>query len=116
MFLEAFNGLLAFAPAPTQPGQQPPPMWTSLVPLVLLMVVFYVALIRPQQRKQKEHGKMLSTVRAGDKILTSGGILGTVITVKDKTLTIRSADTKLEVAKSAIAEITERSGGDTTQP
>lgn len=93
-----------------QSGQTQAPAWTSLVPLGLLMVVFYFILIRPQQKKAKEHAAMLKTVRPGDKILTSGGVLGVVLTVKEKTLTLRSADTKLEITKSAIAEITERSG------
>lgn len=78
--------------------------------LVIMVVLFYVVLIRPQSKKQKEHTAMLKTVRAGDKILTNGGLVAVVITVKEKTLSIRSADAKLEIAKSAIAEITERSG------
>lgn len=96
--------------APPQPGQPAPPMWTSLVPLVLIIVVFYVALIRPQQKKTKELNEMLKSVRAGDKVITSGGIVAVVVTVKDKTLTVRSADAKFEVTKTSIAEITERSG------
>jgi len=81
-----------------------------MVPLVLLVVVFYFVLIRPQQKKAKDHQQLLKTVKPGDKILTSGGILGVVITVKEKTVTLRSADAKFEITKSAIAEITERSG------
>jgi len=95
---------------PAKPGQEAPPAWTNFVPLVLLIVVFYFILIRPQQKKAKQHATLLKTVRPGDKVLTSSGILGVVLTVKEKTLTIRSADTKLEITKSAIAEITERSG------
>lgn len=86
-----------------------------MVPLVLLMVVFYFALIRPQQKKSKEHAQLMKNIRPGDKIVTSSGILGSVITVKEKTLTIRSADTKLEIAKSAVAEITERSGSEASE-
>jgi preprotein translocase subunit YajC len=81
-----------------------------MVPLVLLVVVFYFVLIRPQQKRTKEHQQLLKTVKPGDKVVTSGGVLGVVITVKEKTVTIRSADAKLEITKSAIAEITERSG------
>jgi preprotein translocase subunit YajC len=95
---------------PPQPGQQAPPLWTQLVPLGLLVVVFYFALIRPQQKKTKDHAALLKTVRSGDKIVTSSGIVAVVVTVKDKTLTIRSADAKFEITKSAVAEITERSG------
>ena len=101
--------ILAMGPSP-QPGQKPPPAWTTMVPLVLLFVVFYFVLIRPQQKRSKEHQQLLKTVKPGDKIVTSGGVLGVVITVKEKTVTLRSADAKLEITKSAIAEITERSG------
>ena len=85
-------------------------MWTSFVPLILLVVVFYFALIRPQQRKQKMLTEMLKGIKPGDKVVTSGGIIATVVTVKEKTVTIRSADTKLEVAKGHIAEVIERGG------
>lgn len=96
--------------APTQPGQQPPPMWTSIAPLVLLVVVFYFALIRPQQKRQKDHAELLKGIRPGDKIVTSGGVIATVVTVKEKSVTVRSADSKFEITKSSVAEITERSG------
>ena len=81
-----------------------------MVPLVLLVAVFYFALIRPQQKKQKEHAQLLKSVRPGDRVVTSGGVVGVILTVKEKTATIRSADAKFEITKSAIAEITERSG------
>jgi preprotein translocase subunit YajC len=100
------HGLLAQA----QPGQHVQPFWTQLPMLGLLLVIFYFVLIRPQQKKTKEHAQLLKSVRAGDKIVTTGGIVGVIITVKDKTLSIRSADAKFEITKAAIAEITERSG------
>ena len=78
--------------------------------LVLMVVLFYFVLIRPQQRKQKEHAEMLKTVRTGDRIVTTGGVVAVVVTVKDRTLTIRSADAKFEITKAAVAEISERSG------
>jgi preprotein translocase subunit YajC len=109
MSLLSPHALLALAP-PAQPGQPAPPMWVNMVPLALLVVVFYFALIRPQQKKAKEHAALLKAVRAGDKIVTSSGIVAVVVTVKDKTLSVRSADAKLEITKSAVAEITERSG------
>ena len=83
----------------------------NMVPLILLVVVFYFALIRPQQKKAKDHAQLLKTVRPGDKVVTTGGIVGVIVTVKEKTISIRSADAKFEITKSAIAEITERSGG-----
>lgn len=81
-----------------------------MVPLVLLVVVFYFALIRPQQKRAKQHAELLKAVKPGDKVITSGGLVGVVISVKEKTVSIRSADAKLEITKSAIAEIVERSG------
>ena len=66
------------------------------------------------QKKAKELAQLLGSLKSGDKIVTTSGIIGVVLTVKDKTVTIRSADTKLEITKGAVAEITERSG-DTAQ-
>jgi preprotein translocase subunit YajC len=109
MNVPSLKVLLALAP-PAQPGQAPPPAWVNMVPLALLVVVFYFALIRPQQKKAKDHATLLKMVRAGDKIITSSGIVAVVVTVKEKSLTIRSADSKFEITKAAIAEITERSG------
>lgn len=104
-----WTALLALGPQP-QPGQPAPPFWVQLVPLGLLIVVFYFALIRPQQKKAKQQAEMLKGVKPGDKILTSGGILGTVITVKEKSISIRSADSKMEITKGSVAEVLERGG------
>src|SRR3974377_454526 len=109
MSLFSPHAFLALAPQ-TQPGQPAPPVWVNMVPLALLVAVFYFALIRPQQKKAKEHATLLKAVRPGDRILTSSGIVAVSVTVKEKTLPVRSADTKLEITKAAIAEITERSG------
>ena len=109
MSLFSPHALLALAP-PAQPGKEAPPMWVNMVPLALLVAVFYFAMIRPQQKKAKEHAALLKAVRAGDKIITSSGIVAVVVTVKEKTLNIRSADAKFEITKSAIAEITDRNG------
>lgn len=108
MRLSLPHTLLALAP-PTQPGQQAPPAWVNMVPLGLLVVVFYFALIRPQQKKAKEHAALLKAVRTGDRIVTNSGIVAIVVTVKEKTLTVRSADSKFEITKAAVAEITDRS-------
>jgi preprotein translocase subunit YajC len=102
---------LALAQSP-QPGTQPNPtaqMLQMVGTFVILGVIFYFLMIRPQQTKAKEHAALLKALKPGDKILTSGGILGVVITVKEKTVSIRSADSKMEVVKSAVSEITEKS-------
>jgi preprotein translocase subunit YajC len=106
--MEINLGNLLFAQAP---GTQPDPKG-EMIKLVgmlgLMAVMFYFVAMRPQQKRAKEHAALLKAVKAGDKIVSTSGILGVVLTVKEKTVTIRSADTKLEITKAAIAEITER--------
>lgn len=105
--------ILALGQAPTPAGTQPDPRGQALTTfglMAIMVVMFYFVLIRPQSRKAKEHQEMLKTVKAGDKIVTTGGVVAVVITVKDKTLNIRSADAKFEITKAAVSEITERSG------
>lgn len=80
--------------------------------MVVMIVVFYLILIRPQQKKAREHSELLKNLKPGDKVTTSGGLVGIVVTVKDKTVSIRSADTKLEVLKSAVNEVTERAASE----
>lgn len=107
------HSILAFAPPAAPPGTQPNPTGETIKlfgMLALMGLMFYFVLLRPQQKKAKEHAAMLKTVRPGDRVVTNGGLVGVVLTVKEKTLTIRSADAKLEITKSAITEITERSG------
>lgn len=83
-------------------------MLQMLGTFVILGVMFYFVMIRPQQKKAREHAELVKALKPGDKVLTNGGILGIVVSVKDKSVSIRSADTKLEVLKSAVAEITEK--------
>ena len=96
--------------APGGTPQQQPPGWMSIVPFALMGIILYFLMIRPQTKKAKEQAAMLKTVKPGDKVATSSGIVGIVVSVKDKTVAIRSAESKLEVYKSAITEIVERSG------
>lgn len=78
--------------------------------IAIMFVMLYFVLLRPQQKKAKQQETMLKTIKSGDKIVTSSGIVGVVISVKEKTLSIRSADAKFEITKGSVAEITERSG------
>lgn len=80
----------------------------SLGMVVFMFIVMYVVLIRPQQKKAKEQSLLLKGLKVGDKVVTSSGILGVVTSVRDDTVMLRSADTKLEFQKSAIVQITER--------
>jgi len=112
MGLTGIFSLLAMGSAPASGTQADPraQFMTTAGMLVLMLVMFYFVLFRPQQKKQREHAELLRGVKPGDKIVTSGGVVGIVISVKEKTLSIRSADSKLEITKAAIGEVTERGG------
>ncbi|MED5367491.1 MAG: preprotein translocase subunit YajC [Pseudomonadota bacterium] len=84
----------------------------SLLPLVLIFVVFYFLLIRPQQKKAKEHREMLSKIRRKDKIVTNGGLMGTVSKVGegDDILKVEIAEgVVVEVRRGMVAEVVSRS-------
>jgi preprotein translocase subunit YajC len=110
MHLTDHAAWFALFPPPSGAGDQQPaaPWYIQFFPFALLLVVFYVALIRPQQKKAKDQAQMLKNLKSGDKVVTSGGVVGVVLTVKENTLTLRSADTKLELLKSAVSAVTER--------
>jgi preprotein translocase subunit YajC len=75
----------------------------NFFPLILIFVIFYFLLIRPQRTKEKQHQQMLSALSKNDEVITSGGIHGTIVNVKDKTLIIRIDDqVKIEVEKGFI--------------
>jgi preprotein translocase subunit YajC len=74
--------------------------------IALIFVIFYFLLIRPQQKKQKQHQKMLEAIKKGDKVVTSGGMYGTVIGVKDNVVVIKIAENvKVEFAKGSISQV-----------
>jgi preprotein translocase subunit YajC len=80
----------------------------GLLPMLLIIGVFYVLLIRPQQKRQKELQQTISQLKTGDRVVTTGGIIGTITTVRDTSFLIRSADKSiLEIARSAVAGIEE---------
>jgi len=85
-------------------------MWTSLVPIVLFVVIFYVLFIRPQRKREKEHAELLKKLKPGDEVVTSSGIIGRIPSVKDDRVILRSEDAKLEVLKSSVAQIRQSSG------
>lgn len=79
----------------------------SLLPLVLIFVVFYFLLIRPQQKKQKQHREMLQALRRGDRVVTAGGIIGQITKVNSETeLTLEIAENvRVKVARGMISDI-----------
>jgi preprotein translocase subunit YajC len=80
----------------------------QLLPIVLIIVIFYVLLIRPQQKRQRQLQETIASLKTGDRVITNGGIIGVITAVRDTSFMIRSADkTILEIARSAIAGIDE---------
>ena len=78
----------------------------NLFPIVAIFVIFYFLLIRPQKSKEKEHRKMLSNLNKNDDVITSSGIHGTIVNVKDKTVVLRiDENVKIEVEKSCVSDI-----------
>jgi preprotein translocase subunit YajC len=76
----------------------------QFVPLILIFIVFYFLLIKPQKAKEKEHAKMLDNLKKNDEVVTTGGIHGTIVNIKDKTLTLRiDENVKVEIEKNCIA-------------
>lgn len=89
---------------------QPNPM-PAIFLWVVIFLIFYFLLILPQQKKQKEHQRMLESLEKNDEIITTGGIHGTVVNVKDTTVVVRIDDnTKIVLQKSAIATIKKKRG------
>ncbi|MEW6557357.1 MAG: preprotein translocase subunit YajC [Elusimicrobiota bacterium] len=85
-------------------------MFSSLMPIFLIFIVFYFLLIRPQTKKQKEHQKMLDNLKKGDRIITSSGIYGTVQDFQGNNIKLKIAENvNIQILKTAIsAVITER--------
>ena len=79
---------------------------TGLLPMLLILGVFYVLLIRPQQKRQRELQETIASLKVGDKVVTNGGVIGTITFVKETSFFIRSADKSiLEIARSSVAGI-----------
>ena len=104
--------LLLFAPPAG--GEAPNPM-IQFIPFILIAVVFYLFLIRPQQKKQKEREKVLESLKRGDKVVTIGGMHGTVagIDSEKKTVLVQVADNlKIKFDRSAIATTEKQETGE----
>ena len=84
------------------------PGWLGIAPLVFIFAVFYLVLILPQQRRQKKWQAMLGQLKTGDKVVTSGGLRGTVVALKDDSLHLRVPpdNLRVEVTRSSIVSVT----------
>ena len=83
----------------------------GLMPIILVMIIFYFLLIRPQQKRAKQHKEMLATLKRGDKIITNGGLTGTIIKAVDDSETIEveiAKDVKVNVVRTMIADVRDK--------
>ncbi len=89
------------------PGARPQgSMLTALVPFILVFVIFYVLIILPSRKKQKKHQDMVGSLKSGDKVVTTGGIYGTVMGTKEDRIELKiSANVKIDVTRNAISVI-----------
>ncbi|HMS64176.1 MAG TPA: preprotein translocase subunit YajC [Ignavibacteria bacterium] len=79
---------------------------SSIVPFLLIIVIFYFLILRPQQKKQKERAVLLESLKKGDKVVTAGGIYGTVEGIEDKILLVKIADNvKIKIERSSVTTI-----------
>ncbi len=110
MIADLFASMSLIAQAADATNSQQAPGWTQIVYLLIFVAIFYFILIRPQMKAKKDHETLISSVKTGDKIITTGGILGIVSNVKDKTVIVKIADNvKIELLKGHIATITKES-------
>jgi preprotein translocase subunit YajC len=98
-------GEIAYAMTGTgQGGGQGQGGFGFFIPLILIFAVFYFILIRPQQKRQKEQRQLLQNLKKGDKVITTGGLQGTIVNLSDTVVTVEIADkVKVKVGRSYVA-------------
>jgi preprotein translocase subunit YajC len=100
------------APSGQQSGST---LFMFMIQIVAFIGIFYFILIRPQKNQAKKHEELLKAIKRGDEVVTSGGIVGEVVHVKDNQLTIRSGEAKLVVERERIAKVISRTPAVTTE-
>jgi preprotein translocase subunit YajC len=101
----------AYAMTGSGGGSGPGAITGFVFPLVIVMAIFYFILIRPQLKRQKKHQGMLSSLQKGDKVITTGGLHGIIVGIKDDVVVVKVAENvKLEVSKSAVAGVKSKGG------
>jgi len=92
--------------APGGGGGGSPSSLMSFLPIILIFIVFYFLLIRPQQKRAKEHRNLLSNLKEGDRVLTSGGIIGRITGIKDDEITMEISDkVRVKFTRGSITQI-----------
>jgi preprotein translocase subunit YajC len=101
-----FANLISLAQQPAGGPIQRPNMLMSLLPFIAVFAIFYLLLIMPQRKKQKKHMEMVENLRAGDRVITTAGIFGTVMGVQRDRIELKiAANVKIDVTKSSVGVI-----------
>ena len=105
-FMSLFESSAWAQAAPGGGGVPGPGGFLSLIPFVLIFVLFYVMMILPQQRQRKKHQQMLDALKKGDRVVTTGGLVGAVTNIHNDLVTLQVADdVKVKVLRSAVASL-----------
>ena len=103
--------LLAFTPPPSgtrDANADSKAMFTQFTMLGFMALVFWLLIIRPQQKKAREQTDLLKQLKRNDRVVTSAGLVGIVLNVRDDSITLRTGDSTVEVTKTSIAQVTEK--------
>jgi preprotein translocase subunit YajC len=104
-----FNVAMMLAQAQTPSPPRGPNLLTALFPFILVLVIFWLIIVLPQQRRQKRHMQMVESLKPGDRIITSGGIFGTIMGVYPDRIELKiAANVKIDITKNAVAVILEK--------
>jgi preprotein translocase subunit YajC len=96
-------------------AQQEPNFVGMLIPFILMFVLFWVLIIRPQKKRQQEHQQLVESLKKGDKVVTAGGLHGIITNVKGAIITVRVDDnnnTRIDIERGSIERIVDRTEGD----
>jgi len=101
-----FAGLFSLLQQAQPAAPRGPSLFGAMIPFILVFLIFYLLIIRPSRAKQKRHQQMVEQLRPGNKVITSGGIYGTVMGVQKDRIELKIAsNVKIEISKNAVAAI-----------
>lgn len=106
MYLSFLNSMMLWMGGNPAPGGEAPNPLVQFIPFILIIVIIYFMMIRPQKKRQQQHEKMVTGLVKGDKIVTVGGMHGTVQSTKEKSVIVKIADNvKVEIERSAVSSV-----------
>lgn len=102
----------AMGPSPQAGSSGPGALLIQMAPIVLVLGIFFFLVIRPQQRERQKRERMLGNIKKGDRVVTSGGLIGTIVGVGEQTLTLKISDSvRVECLRSAITGLRDEAKG-----